>query len=995
MIAVGVLGALVLAGPDGPVVVGSTRQRRLLSALVALPDGATTDQLADLVWGDAGHRGPADRAGAVQTNVARLRRLLPPGVRIDTTPTGYRLAAARDRVDVSAFVDGLEAAARAGDATGRLAVLEEALRLWRGRPFAELDHAGLAPEVARLEQLHSDALEQRARALLETGRIGPAIAAAEALVATEPLREGPVEVLAAALAAAGRPAEALDALRRMRRRLGAELGLDPGPGLQAVEQRVLEQDIVAPAVPEPRLPTDPVPGLPVSSFVGRADDLRRVVALLPRRVVTVCGPGGVGKTRLARHAVAEVHGRYPDGTVFVELGAGGPGDVEPAVAAALRIADSGEGSLRERIVSVLAVRRGLLVLDNCEHVADEVAELAEAVCLGVPGVDLLLTSREPLRVDGEQVLRLAPLQPADARRLLADRMAAAASGRHRPEDDDALAAELCHRLDGLPLALELAASRAASMGLRGLLDTLAEPAQLDLDVLRGGRRTAGPRHRSLRDVVEWSYGLLDEEQRRLLVQLGTFAGAVDEAAVRAVCGDAAALPDLVDRSLVECVEGTDGRPARYGMLGTLRSFSRARLATDHAAAELRSRHAAWAVGVAAEIARERRGPGEAAAVRRFDELLPDLRRAHAWLAEAGRLEDLLQLGVLMGELAWQRCRIDLVRLVERTLEVAGVGPGRPVTGPVSGSAAAARLLGLLATIDWQRGALAAAETRARHAIGTAEAAGCETAAAIAHEALANVHSFRGDLAQARAAGERAATLAVADGDEEWALIARVDLLLVAAYGGDRTGADVHEAAAVALAERLGSPSARAWCAYGRGERAAEAGDRSAADHLTAAVRAAESVDAVFVAGVARHTLLTSSVRDAGDPERALAGLHRLVDHWHRAGAWTQLWVAVRAVVETLARLDRHEEAVQLLGALRASARATRPFGADATREERVERAARAALGPRFEAALATGAALGDEGAVALARRLTRPAGGPQPRSDLPRTGGAEVARSRR
>ncbi|WP_345380280.1 ATP-binding protein [Pseudonocardia yuanmonensis] len=990
-----VLGPLALA--DGAV--GSARQRRLLAALaLRLDEPVPVDLLAELVWGPAP---PADPAGAVQTNVARLRRLLPPGLAVETTPRGYRLRAARTAVDAAAFTDlleGLNGADGDGhDPPARLAVLDAALALWRGRPFADLDHPAVDPEVARLDELHRYAVEERAAALVEAGRPADAVAALEPLVRAEPLRERAVGVLMRALVAAGRQAEALDAYAALRSRLAEELGLDPSPELRELEGRVLRQELPPPVPPAPApAPAGPAsPPPPANSFVGREAELALAAELLGRsRVVTLTGPGGVGKTRLARHVAARVGADHADGVLLVELGDGGPDDVEPGLAGRLRITDAESGALRERIVEVLAPRRLLLVLDNCEHVIERAAALAEAVVAGAPGVDVLATSREALRIDAEQCLPVAPLDPPAAARLLADRIRAGDPGVVLDgEVDGALVEEICARLDGLPLALELAAARALPLGLAGLVEALDRP----LDVLRGGRRTAAARHRSLRDVVAWSYGLLDEDQRALFDRMAVFAGPVEPAAVAAVCGDAATLPDLVDRSLVV------RRGSRFTMLETLRAFGRSRLAERAEGPALRARHAAWAAGLAAEVGRAKRGPGEADAVRRFDAHLADLRRAHTWLVENGPQDDLLRLAALFADLGYLRCRIDLVDPAEEALRAAGVvgADGRVVARRLS--PAAARTLYFVACACWQRGDLdlAGAHADALVALGFP---------AYGHELRANLHTFLGRLAEAREAAEaaRAALLGAGrdsrspagaadldadldggldgvlhddpdDGpDPEVLISALVDRLFCTTYagdggpGGDAPGDTAGEVAAVEaeiaeVAARSGSSTVRAWAEYAWGEHRAEQGDPAAAAHLRRAVALAEEADSAFVAGIARHTLLTSAVRNGGAP---LAELRPLLEHWHRSGSWNHIWVAVRALVEALSGLGRHAEAATLLGALRASPRATRAFGPDLDRERRVEAAARAALGPGLDAALAEGAALGDAAAFALALRLT-------------------------
>ncbi|QYN38637.1 hypothetical protein K1T35_16315 [Pseudonocardia sp. DSM 110487] len=954
-IALGVLGPLLLHSPDGDrIPLTSGRQRRLLAAL-ALHMGVEVGcgALAELVWGD---ERPADPDAALQTNVARLRRLLPAPVMIETGARSYRLVIAAGDLDSRRFAAHLTRAAEEPDPVARLAELDAALALWRGRPFADLDDPAAEPEVARLSGLRAAAVEQRAEALLAAGRAGAAVAVAEALVAADPLREGAVAVLMRALVATGRPADSLRAYAGLRRELAEQLGLDPSPELRALHERVLRRE---PAAPVPGPPRPASPAVPVSSFVGRDADVARAAELLDaRRIVTLRGPGGVGKTRLARHVAAAVADRYPDGALVVELGAVRSEAVVGAVGAALRLSDPGSGRLLDRIVEVLAVRRQLLVIDNCEHVLDAVAALVEAVVVGAPGVDVLATSREALRVDGEQLFGVEPLPPAPAAELLADRIAAAGGAASA---DAGLVELVCARLDGLPLALELAAARVPALGLAGLLDALDAP----LDSLGPGRRTAAQRHRSLRDVVAWSYGLLDDEQRALFVKLGVFAGAVERDAVVAVCGDAAALPELVERSLV-VRHGT-----RFGMFDTLRAFGRERLASDPAAAQLRARHAAWALGLAADAAAARSRADEPAAVHRLTAHLADIRRAHAWLCTHGPLEDVLRLGVVCAELGIQQARGDLVRMADDALRTAGCDPD--ADDPAADEQVALhpllpRLLGLSASPRWQRGDVEGAERRCLRALALAERLGDPLLAREAYEGLGNTAMFRGELEPAAEHCRRAADLSRAAGDDTTLMMALTDLVIITAYAGQDPLAAAYETETTALAERMGSSVARGWAAYAAGERRAEIGDPDAAPFLERAVVLAEEVDAAFLAGVARHTLLTTAAR-VGDPAEALARFGPLLDIWLGMGSWTQLWIAVRAIAEALSRLGHHRDAAVLLGAMRASPRATTAYGADSTRVRTVVDAAAAALGPEFERLVAHGAALGDTGALALARSL--------------------------
>ncbi|MQA17218.1 MAG: AAA family ATPase [Pseudonocardiaceae bacterium] len=951
VVALGLLGPLELRRPDGSLVrIGSGRQRRLLSALAMHPNTAVdADLLVELVWGD---ELLADPAGALQTTVARLRRLLPPEVRIVTADRSYRLVLDPGELDVARFSGAAEAAGRDGGGDE----LAAALALWRGRPYLELDNPSVAPEVTRLVELRGSAIEQRGQALLDSGRAGEAVVVLEWLVGDEPLRERAVGLLARALVAAGRQSDALAVLARLRRALAAQLGLDPSPELRRLEQRVLRQEIGPPS-------RGLRPPLPVSSFIGRDGAVGRVAELLGRcRVVTLIGPGGVGKSRLAAHVAHAVADRYDEGIVFVELAPlREQADVASAVAAALRLTDSVAETLSERIVAVLAVRRALLVLDDCEHLAGGVAALVESITTGTSGVDVLLTSREALRADGEHVVAIRPLESAAAVALLVDRVRAA--DPDSDSTDTAMLAEIAARLDALPLALELAAARVPEVGVTGLLATLDEP----LDALGRGRRTAADRHHSLRAVMEWSAGLLTETERELFDRLSVFGGTVDVEAVVSVCSGPdlpaaatrRALSDLVDRSLVTAQPPRrhGGDLPRYGMLETLRAFGRSRLAVRPDAAALRDRHAAWVLQVADDVARARWGPAEPELVARFDAHLAELRRAHGRLAQTGRIEELLRLSLVLAEHADQRQRVDLARLVDETLAVAG-DSAHPL---------AARLLGLAAHPAWQRGDLATAQRRCEQAITLATSLDTPEAARDAHSAMGNIELFRGRPEVAARHSRRAAELAAAAGDRAARLIALVDLTLNQTYAGHDRAAVGHEPEITALATELGSPTALGWAAYAAGERCAERSPERAVPLLEQALEHAEAADASFLAGVVRHTLLTTAAR-ADDPAVALPRFGPLVDHWHRSGAWTQLWIALRSLIETLSRDGRHTPAARLLGAHDSSACAAPPFGADAERLRAAAAAARAVLGDGYDAAFAEGRQLGDEGAVGEALR---------------------------
>jgi hypothetical protein len=416
------------------------------------------------------------------------------------------------------------------------------------------------------------------------------------------------------------------------------------------------------------------------------------------------------------------------------------------------------------------------------------------------------------------------------------------------------------------------------------------------------------------------------------------------------------------------------------MLDTLRAFARERLASDPGAAALRARHAAWVLDIASDVAAARSRPDEPAAVRRFTTHIAEVRRAHGWLCANGPLEDLLRLGLVCAELGYQQARGDLVRMADDALRAAGCDPD--ATGSAADKRTALhpllpRLLGQSAGSRWQHGDVDGAERRCRRAIALADHLGDPLLTREACEMIANTAQFSGDLPRAAEFALRSAELSRAAGDDTTLVMALTDMVIIAAYAGDDATAARYEAEVTALAERMGSSIARGWAAYAAGERRAEIGSPDAAPFLERAVVLAEEVEAAFLAGVARHTLLTTAVR-AGDPAQALDRFGPLLDTWLGMGSWTQLWIAVRALAEALSRLGHHRDAAVLLGAMRASPRATTAYGADSARVRAVADAAAAALGPEFERAIAQGAALGDTGAIALARSLagTAPARAP-------------------
>ncbi|WP_254910207.1 ATP-binding protein [Micromonospora sp. NBS 11-29] len=487
-------------------------------------------------------------------------------------------------------------ALRDGDAQRALPILRDALALWRGPALAEVADAPYAGAAsARLAELRLTAQEDRIEAELRTGRPELLVAELDELTAAHPLRERLAALHLRTLAAAGRPAEALAGYERVRARLADELGVDPSPELRAAHLALLRGEVGPP--PEPAVRRGNLRAA-LTTFVGRDEDLRRLTGLLAgNRLVTLIGPGGAGKTRLASVAAGRLADGLPGGTWLVELAPiTDPADVPRAVLDALgrreRARENARSTYRDtlgRLVDAIGTNEMLIVLDNCEHVVDAAARLAEEVLGRCPGLRVLATSREPLGIVGEALEPVPPLRlpPPDATpgdavaypsvQLLRDRAVAVRAGFAVTGDNVADVVEICRRLDGLPLAIELAAARLRTLSPRQVVAGLDDRFRL----LTGGSRTALPRHRTLRAVVDWSWGLLTDDERRLAERLAVFPASVTATAV-------ALLDALVDKSLLQVVG--DGR---FRMLETIREYGLERLAAAGAAAQARAAHAAY------------------------------------------------------------------------------------------------------------------------------------------------------------------------------------------------------------------------------------------------------------------------------------------------------------------------------------------------------------------------------------------------------------------
>ncbi|MGY6656893.1 BTAD domain-containing putative transcriptional regulator [Amycolatopsis sp. TRM77291] len=636
-----VLGATEVRRDDGTTVpIGGPRVRTLF-ALLALEAGRVVpaERLIDGLYGE---QPPEGVANALQSQVSRLRGALKKLAPVEFSPAGYRLAVDPDDVDARRF-ERLAAEGRrtlaAGDAAKASELLRDALGLWRGPAFADITDAPFRdPQVTRLNELKTSAIEDRVEAELKLGKHEDVLAELREVIDEQPLRERPRALLIRALHAAGRQAEALTAFEDARRVLADELGTDPGPELAAAHLAVLRGETPVKA-------TSAVLPAQLTSFIGREGDLRHVLDRLESsRLVTLTGPGGAGKTRLAIETAAAVD--LP--AVFAELAPyTEDADVAHAVLTALGLRTVPLGTVTapvenaplERLIDALAERAVLLVLDNCEHLIEAAAKLAARLLGAAPALRVLATSREPLGITGEVVSpvpRLAVPPPGTpparslefaAIRLFADRARAGDPGFVVDDDTAGDVQRVCAALDGLPLAIELAAARVRTLPVGEIAARLDDR----FGLLSRGSRAAESRHRTLRAVVEWSWDLLDEDERLLARRLTVFAGGTTLADAEAVCAVpdiAELLPSLVDRSLVERTGD------RYRMLETIRAFFAGKLAEAGETERLRRAHAEHFLALAEEADPMLRTGDQLVWLARLDAAYDDLLAALRWAAES-------------------------------------------------------------------------------------------------------------------------------------------------------------------------------------------------------------------------------------------------------------------------------------------------------------------------------------------------------------------------
>ena len=583
-----VLGPLeVVSGDRGSLPLGGRKQRRLLALLLLHANRVVErDQLMESAWGN----GPPPSARvSLDAYVYRLRQLLGHD-RIARQDGGYLLRIGPGELDVDEFE---QLVARAGEATeageqrAATAALEQALGLCRGAAWAELDgDLSALGDAHRIDELRISATEAMLEARLALGTGAELVPELEQFHRENPLRERPLAALMLALYRAGRQTEALASYRELCGVLREELGLQPSESLRALERAILRQDpSLSTPSSQPRIPATSRLPVPATPFLGRARELAEVTALLRAadgRLVTLTGAGGSGKTRLALQVAEACDGEYRR-TCFVGFAdVNDPGLIAPVICQALGLVEQPDLTPAQRLEGYLRDRELLLVLDNLEQLTPEVGILGELLC-GCPGVTMLVTSREPLHLAGEQQYEVPVLDPEEAIELFVARARTVVPGLIIDRETAGAVAE---RLDRLPLAIELAAARTKVLSPAEILDRL----ERRLPVLASGPRDAPRRQRTLQATIDWSYGLLNADEQRLLARLSVFAGGCTLQAAEAVCdAELDTLEGLVDRSLVRADGG------RYRMLQTLREYALDKLARSGQEDLIRRRHAQWCI----------------------------------------------------------------------------------------------------------------------------------------------------------------------------------------------------------------------------------------------------------------------------------------------------------------------------------------------------------------------------------------------------------------
>src|SRR4051812_7539146 len=970
-----ILGPFEVRADGHPVALPGAKPRALLAALVVhANESVSVDQLALAVWGEDA---PATGSKTVQVYVSRLRKALRDAGRLETTPGGYRLRVPAHGVDAHRF-EAQVATARAALAAGRAdraaKLLRDALALWRGQPLANVAWAPFAAaEIARLEELRWAAVEMRVEADLAGGRDAELVGELQQLTRAHPWRERLHAQLMLALYRSGRQADALAAYRHARAVLVGQLGIEPGPELHELHQALLVHDPLL-AAPPASVAADPdrrgaVPA-PPNRTIGRRTAVAAIAERLRTRSVhllTLTGPGGVGKTRLAMEAARTVETAFGDGARFVSLAAvSRASDVPAAMVTTLGIIQLAGESAEQAIARALGEKALLLVLDNCEHVS-AAARFIGGLPAARPGVTVLATSRAPLRAQAEQCHPVAPLalpgrSPPGCDALIAvaavelfcERARARDPGFHLTDGNAVHVAEICRRVDGLPLAIELAAARC------GLL-TPAEIAEHLDGALRSpgaGARDAPPRQQTLWATIDWSHDLLAGEEKTCFARFAVFAGGATIEAAETVTG---AGLDVLDGLVAKCLlvrRSRTERPTRLDMLQTVRSYAAERFAGTADAESIRERHHRYCLALVQRHASQ----GALWGASRLEHLAwldPDIDNVLAaleWAESRDAAGPLLELCAAVGEHWLMRNRFTaVVEWAERALR-------KP--GATNHPALRVHILRNLSWALWPLGRVA--EQRAVMAQARAIAEQLGDLQLLSHVVgdRATQESFAGRFNRAAALADEALVCARATGDTQTIAMAAFARAVAEQRPADlRTRVD----RAAALLAQTGNAFHTAVLYHIAGHRALSCGcDGEAVEFCRRAIPLVRELESPYEWLLLRGNFGMAALltRDIDTARRAFREQLQLCRELAVLPAAAQ---GLRGLAAVAAARDELDRAARLVGASAAHRHGQRRHAADARLDRTFLVPARARLGAMtWDAAVRQGAALSFEAAIAIA-----------------------------
>jgi predicted ATPase/DNA-binding SARP family transcriptional activator len=1013
----GLLGMMTVTAEDGEIEIqGAVRRRVLARLLIAANRPVPMGRLVEDLWeGDP----PAAAVSTLKSHVSRLRRALGPE-RLTARAGAYLVTVGSDELDILVFEREARSGQdllRAGSLDEAVGVLGGALRLWRGPALAEVaDTTWGEPEAVRLEEMRAAITEAWLEARLAAGETHTVVADAESAVALYPLRESSWAKLITALYLAGRQADALRAYQRLRDLLGEELGLTPSRELVLLEGAILRQDLDltfhasrseranASAMAAAQLPLQPVgtatSNLPneLTSFIPRPVEVAKIKELLEQPgLVTLTGAGGTGKTRLALRVAAEAAEALPPlgggngalaGVWLCELApVEDAADVVRQLGAALGCADRAGFDLAETIAARLSEGTHLVVLDNCEHLLEATGVLAAGLLKANAQLRLLATSRSPLGVEGETVHRVPSMSVPDptapgtdlldfeAIRLFLERARTQQRDFALEGANSRAVASICLQLDGIPLALELAAARLRTMSAVDIEARLDDRFRL----LKGGARTLPARQQTLEGLIDWSYELLDEGEKEALGRLSVFAGGFDLAAAEAVAAFGQleqldvldAVASLVDKSLLQV--DTHGVTARYRMLETVRAYVARRL-LDSEEAAVRAAHAAHFLRVVELAAPHMSGPDQLAWRVRLEEDDDNLRLAFSNLVQAPADDDSRMGGQSQAAGAGEQA-LRFGSAVSRfwnsrgaygdEIELIGGALDRP--DAAEGGAIRGKALAAAGYLMFRRGDGPRALGYLQEALRLAVDVQSDSLRADALRTMAWVADRRGDHAEAIDLARQAVEAAEASGLPHW-LARAYDVRAAASQHSDPAGARADYAEALRYCRAEGDGLGQASALNNLAVLDLEQGDNQAARRrFGEALAIAEAVrDAALVPFLEYGLGLAACLE--GDHAAAEPDFVRALQAAKQTGQRSLVAYAVLGVAATRATAGRQEEAALLLGAALSlfTDLGEQPETVEASLLEETTMDLRQALGDRFDGLLADGRALPPADAVRLA-----------------------------